>query len=49
MTLEAQKSEARELLKQIERLSQEEKRIILASLKGMLIVADAQQEEKKGA
>lgn len=45
--LETKKAEAEELLKRIEGLSKEEKQIILAGLKGMLLVSDYQ--EKKGA
>jgi len=36
--------EAKELLKTIENLSVEDKRIVLASLRGMLLVADANKE-----
>jgi hypothetical protein len=41
------RAEVRELLARIEGLSRNEQRIVLASLKGMLIVADAREE--KGA
>lgn len=52
--LQNSRAEVRELLARIEGLSRNEKRIVLASLRGMLIVADshkaeARAEEEKGA
>lgn len=44
------RAEVKELLTRIEDLSRNEKRIVLASLRGMLIVADSRKaEEEKGA
>ncbi len=45
--LQNTRAEVQELLDRIEGLSRSEKRIVLASLKGMLIVADSRKE--KGA